>query len=136
MQHREWQRAVAPDHPGITRLRFCPRDIYASILTDAWDRVDFVHGDAEICPGIRVHRLGGHTPGLQAVTVESGNGRVVLCCDAASLSRSIEMMTSPALTTNSGEAFRAPEWVRARDGLMLPGRDPEVLRHYPDGRVI
>lgn len=46
------------------------------------------------------------------------------------------MMTPPGLITNLGEAFRALEWVRARDGVVLPGHDPEVLRRYPDGRVI
>ncbi|MFW5735602.1 MAG: N-acyl homoserine lactonase family protein [Oceanidesulfovibrio sp.] len=42
-----------------------------------------VDGDAELFPGVRVTATPGHTPGTQAVTVETGEGPVVItgmCC--------------------------------------------------------
>ncbi len=136
MQGREWRGAVAPDHPAMTRMKFFPRDIFAYLLTEAWDRVHLVDGDAQICPGISVHLLGGHTPGLQAVIVESGKDRVVLCCDAAYLYRNIETMTPPGLITNLAEAFHALDWVRTQKGTILPGHDPEVLVRFPKGHIL
>src|SRR5438132_830610 len=41
-------------------------------------RVKILDGDREVLPGIRVHRVGGHTAGLQIVSVETERGRVVL----------------------------------------------------------
>ena len=41
-------------------------------------RIRVIEGEHEVLPGIRVHRVGGHTAGLQIVTVETARGRVVL----------------------------------------------------------
>ena len=43
----------------------------------------FHEGDAEIAPGITVHRLGGHSRGLQCVRVATAGGPVVLASDAS-----------------------------------------------------
>ena len=40
------------------------------LVTHAYEeRVQFVDGDAEVVPGVRVHKLGGHTAGMQIVSV-------------------------------------------------------------------
>ena len=46
-------------------------------------RVRILQGDREVLPGIRVHRVGGHTAGLQIVTVQTARGTVVLTSDAS-----------------------------------------------------
>ncbi len=38
------------------------------------NRIRIVEGDREVLPGLRVHRVGGHTAGLQIVTVQHGTG--------------------------------------------------------------
>jgi glyoxylase-like metal-dependent hydrolase (beta-lactamase superfamily II) len=45
-------------------------------------RVVFHDGDAEIAPGVTLHRIGGHSRGLQCVRVMTGTGPVVLASDA------------------------------------------------------
>ncbi len=40
------------------------------------NKIRIVDGDHEVWPGIRVHRVGGHTAGLQIVTVETRRGTV------------------------------------------------------------
>jgi len=40
------------------------------------NKIRFVHGDHEVLPGIRLYRVGGHTAGLQIVTVETPYGPV------------------------------------------------------------
>ena len=41
------------------------------------DRVEFHDVDGEIAPGVTVHRVGGHSDGLQVVRVETARGPVV-----------------------------------------------------------
>ena len=53
-------------------------------------------------PGIRVHRVGGHTAGLQIVTVNTARGPVVLTSDASHFYHNVEtrqpvqIITEPA----------------------------------------
>jgi len=51
-------------------------------LNDA-NRIRLVDGAREVFPGLRVHWVGGHTPGLQIVSVETARGRIVLTSDAS-----------------------------------------------------
>jgi len=46
-------------------------------------RVVFHDGDTEIAPGISLHKLGGHSRGLQCVRVATATGPVVLASDAS-----------------------------------------------------
>ena len=51
-------------------------DIVGMVRAVHAGRVVFHDGDAAIAPGIEVHRIGGHTRGLQAVRVADRRGRV------------------------------------------------------------
>ena len=46
------------------------------------DKVTFHDGEGEIAPGVTVHRVGGHSDGLQVVRVETARGPVVIASDA------------------------------------------------------
>ena len=46
-------------------------------------RVVFHDGDAEVAPGITVHKVGGHSRGLQCVRVMTATGPVVLASDSS-----------------------------------------------------
>src|SRR5690606_30958632 len=59
------------------------REIYAG-------RVDFHDGEGELAPGITLHRVGGHTDGLQVVRVHTQRGWVVLASDAVHFYRNLE----------------------------------------------
>lgn len=53
-------------------------------------RVRFVDGDKELWPGISVHKVGGHSPGLQVVRVNTQRGAAVIASDAVHLHRNLE----------------------------------------------
>src|SRR5206468_2988280 len=55
-------------------------------------RIKIIEGEREVLPGLRVHRVGGHTAGLQIVSVETARGRVVLTSDAAHFYRNVERL--------------------------------------------
>ncbi len=53
-------------------------------------RVRFHDGASELAPGITLHKVGGHTKGLQVVCVKTRRGDVVLASDAAHLYANME----------------------------------------------
>src|SRR5437870_2786453 len=46
-------------------------------------KLKVIEGVREVIPGITVHRVGGHTAGLQIVSVKTKDGTVVLTSDAS-----------------------------------------------------
>ena len=46
------------------------------------DKVVFHDGEGEVAPGVTVHRVGGHSDGLQVVRVQTARGPVVIASDA------------------------------------------------------
>ena len=107
---------------------------FARLTALNWaDRVRLVEGERELLPGLRVHRVGGHTPGLQIVTVETGRGRVVLTSDAAHLYRNVERYQPVQIITSLPEMLAAFDTIHdlaGPDGLIVAGHDPEVADRF------
>jgi len=102
------------------------------------DRVVFHDGDAELAPGITLHRVGGHTPGLQVVRVSTARGPVVLASDAAHFYANFEQgRPFPILDSVSDylEAHRKIRSLAASEAHVIPGHDPAVLTRYPRASV-
>jgi glyoxylase-like metal-dependent hydrolase (beta-lactamase superfamily II) len=98
------------------------------------DRVRFYDGAAELAPGLSVHRIGGHTAGLQCVRVATARGWLVLASDASHYYEHME--TGRVFPT----AFHVGEMVEGYDTLralaqsprhIVPGHDPLVMERYP-----
>jgi glyoxylase-like metal-dependent hydrolase (beta-lactamase superfamily II) len=97
------------------------------------DRVRIIEGDREVLPGIRVHRVGGHTAGLQIVTVQTGRGTVVLTSDASHFYRNVETRQPVQIITSLPEMLAAFETIAALAGparLIVAGHDPEVGERF------
>jgi glyoxylase-like metal-dependent hydrolase (beta-lactamase superfamily II) len=93
------------------------------------NRVRMVEGEREVLPGLRVHRVGGHTAGLQIVSVETARGRVVLTSDASHFYRNVERFQPTQLITNLPEMLAGFDTIRALAGSperIVAGHDPEV----------
>jgi len=75
------------------------------------NRMRIVNGDREIAPGIRVYRVGGHTAGLQIVTVETSRGTVVLTSDASHFYRNVETRQPVQIITSLPEMLAAFETI-------------------------
>lgn len=109
-------------------------DVVAIVRANYARRVRLYTGPAEIAPGITIHPVGGHTPGVQFVRVHTRRGWVVLASDVSHYYENME----------SGRPFPAainiPDMLEAFDKLVesastrdhiIPGHDPLVLRRYP-----
>lgn len=99
------------------------------------ERVVFHDGDDNLYPGIDLHFIGGHTMGLQSVTVETQRGRVVVASDATHLYHNMWDRNPNPLVFNVGDMMEGHEKLRRLAGydedLIVPGHDPLVLDFYP-----
>ena len=93
------------------------------------NRVRVIQGDREVLPGLRVHRIGGHTAGLQIVSVETAKGPVVLTSDASHFYRNVERFQPVQIITSLPEMLAGFETIHALAGSrdrIVAGHDPEV----------
>jgi len=120
------------------RLPFESDDVVAMVRKVFAGRVLFHDGDDEIAPGITVHRIGGHSKGLQSVRVKTRRGYVVLASDATHLYQHIDEGRVFPITYNVGEVLDGYETLKrlasSRDHV-IPGHDPRVIERYPPARA-
>jgi len=96
-------------------------------------RVRFHDGDAELCPGISLHLIGGHTMGLQALRVATRRGWVVLASDASHFYANMEQVRPfPIVWSVAGmvDGYRRLRELADSAGHIIPGHDPLVLERY------
>ena len=97
-------------------------------------RVMFSEGDAEIAPGITVHKIGGHSRGLQALRVMTESGPVVLASDAAHFYETFEMEKPFVIVADMEDMLKGYGTLKRLAGdpkRVIPGHDPLVLKRYP-----
>ncbi len=119
---------------GLMRAPFEAGDVQAMIGKLFADRVVFHDGDAELAPGLTLHKVGGHTRGLQVVRVHTRRGWVVLASDAAHFYANWQQRRPFPIVENVTaylDAFRRIEQLAASPQHIIPGHDPLVLKRYP-----
>jgi glyoxylase-like metal-dependent hydrolase (beta-lactamase superfamily II) len=105
-------------------------DVCAMVRLNYERRLSFVDGSREIVPGISVHHVGGHTAGMQIVTVAHARGQAVVASDASHYYRNFEegipfntLHDLPRMYA----AFAKIRELASSEDLVLPGHDPLVL---------
>jgi glyoxylase-like metal-dependent hydrolase (beta-lactamase superfamily II) len=117
------------------RAPFEVEDVVKLVRAVHADRVCFHDGDGEVAPGVTVHRVGGHSDGMQVVRVETARGPVVLAVDAAHLYANMERQNPFPILFDVGATVQG--WRRARmlaggdPARVIPGHDPLVRTIYP-----
>jgi len=97
-------------------------------------RVVFHDGADEIAPGVSLHRIGGHTPGVQSVRVRTRRGWVVLASDATHYYEHMENGRVFTTMYNLGDALEGYDTLRRLADSpqhIIPGHDPLVMARYP-----
>jgi len=97
------------------------------------DRVEFYDGTAELAPGVSLHRIGGHTHGLQCVRVMTQRGWVVLASDASHYYEHMETKRCFPTTFHLGEmveGYGILKNLAASPRHIIPGHDPLVMARY------
>ena len=97
-------------------------------------RVVFYDGDAEIAPGLTVHKIGGHSRGLQSLRVMTAAGPVVLASDAAHYYETFELEKPFVIVADMEDMLKGYGTLKRLAGdakRVVPGHDPLVLKRYP-----
>lgn len=113
---------------------FEAEDVAAMVHRVFEGRVDFHDGDAAIAPGISLHRVGGHTEGMQVVRVHTQQGWMVLASDASHYYANMERRKPFPAVHDVGdmlEGFERLYSLADAPQFVIPGHDPEVMRRFP-----
>ena len=97
-------------------------------------RVTFHDGDDELAPGLTLHRVGGHTKGIQIVRVHTRKGWMVLASDAAHYYEIIERRMPFFILYNIEDYMKALDTAAAlasEPDMVIPGHDPLVFERFP-----
>ena len=98
------------------------------------DKAVFHDGDAELAPGLTLHRVGGHSAGLQVLRVSTRRGWVVIASDASHLYAHFEQRRPFPIVYNVAEMLEGFQLLyRLADSPdhIVPGHDPLVMKYYP-----
>ena len=115
------------------RYPFDVEDVVKMVRAVYADRVVFHDGDAELEDGLSLHKVGGHSAGLQMVRVETARGPVVLASDAAHYLANIERQNPFPIYFDLGalaQGWRLARRLAGADDRVIPGHDPYVREVY------
>ena len=119
---------------SLMRAPFEGQDVQAMVGRLFEGRVVFHNGTSELAPGITLHKVGGHTRGLQVVQVQTARGAVVLASDAAHFYANLQQRRPfPIVDSVSAylDAYDTIERLAASPEHIIPGHDPLVWQRYP-----
>jgi glyoxylase-like metal-dependent hydrolase (beta-lactamase superfamily II) len=132
----EWTSVVAPYDTELLRFAYYPRDIYAWIVRDGWDRVQLIDDGDEILPGIQAWVLGGHTPGSTAYRVKTSKGFVMIAGDFINTYKNWEEHHPPGLLVSLAEWYAGYHRLAKSGSLIIPSHDPTLSARYPTGTIV
>ncbi len=120
-------------HPTL-RHSFAVDHVCAMIQRLFEGRVVFHAGEEQLAPGVSLHHIGGHTPGMQSVRVKTKRGWVVLASDACHFYENMERNLPFPVVYHMEDMIEG--WGKLRHLAespqhIVPGHDPLVLRRYP-----
>ncbi len=98
------------------------------------DKAVFHDGDDELAPGLTIHRVGGHSAGLQIVRVWTKRGWVVVASDASHLYANFQQRRPFPVVYSIAEMLEGYNTLyRLADSPdhIVPGHDPLVMKLYP-----
>jgi glyoxylase-like metal-dependent hydrolase (beta-lactamase superfamily II) len=120
-------------HQGL-RAAYEADDVTRMVQRVFTGRVKFHDGADEIAPGITVHKVGGHTRGLQIVRVGTSRGWVVLASDASHFYAHMDSGRVFPILHNMADVIAGYDTARklaSSPAHVVPGHDPLVLGRYP-----
>jgi glyoxylase-like metal-dependent hydrolase (beta-lactamase superfamily II) len=123
-------------HP-VMRAPYGVRDVQAMVGKLFAGRVIYHDGEVQLAPGLTLHRVGGHTRGMQVVRVRTRRGWVVLASDAAHFYANWQQRRPFPIVDNVAaylDAFDLIEGLASSPQHVIPGHDPLVLSRYPAAR--
>ena len=116
------------------RIPFSEADVHAMVSKVYAYRCEFHDGSEQLAPGITIHKIGGHSKGLQCVEVKTKRGIVVLASDCIHLYSHIDEGRVFPITYSVGdtlEGYKTIQKLASSRQHIVPGHDPAVMELYP-----
>lgn len=108
---------------------------FTRYITPVLDQVTTVDGDVRICDGVEAWHVGGHSPGLMVVAVDTAVGKVVVGGDFYNTYVNLENDWPVGLLTSLEEWERSSRMLKTRADVIVPGHDYEVWERHPGGTI-
>lgn len=122
---------------ALLKVPFEVEDVVAMVRKVYAGRVEFHDGDGQVVPGVTVHKVGGHSRGLQCVQVNTRRGPVVIASDTSHLYNHFQQKRVFPIVDDVAavlEGYALLERLAASGEHIIPGHDPQVLTRYPAAR--
>ena len=97
------------------------------------NRVIFVDGNVEVFPGVHLYLVGGHSPGLQMVKVNTPKGNVLLTSDAAHFYKNINEERPFIIVVDLPAMYDGFDLIKKLEKEcvhIVPGHDPMVIELF------
>ena len=109
-------------------------DVCGIVRLNYEQKVTFYNGDDQLSAGLRLHCTGGHSAGLQFVSVHTKRGWVVLASDASHYYEHMESYRPFTIAFHVGEMMESFDKLKKTAPSLshiIPGHDPRVMEKYP-----
>ncbi len=135
MQAAEMAYATGPCmcHPTL-QMPFTADHVCEMVRHVYSGRVAFYEGSAQIAPGVHVHRLGGHSRGLQVVEIATESGPLCLASDATHYYENFMKGKPFPIVVDLQEmldGFGKLIQLGGSTKRVIPGHDPLVRQYFP-----
>jgi glyoxylase-like metal-dependent hydrolase (beta-lactamase superfamily II) len=123
-------------NPFSKRPQFNRDEIAFKAMADleGTDRLVLICGDQKIMPGIEVLLAPGHTPGLQAVAVNTAKGTAIVASDLSHIHRALREDLTGTIYTDLIGCLASYDKIRARTAsldLIFVGHDMNLSTDFP-----
>ncbi|MEL6519865.1 MAG: N-acyl homoserine lactonase family protein [Pseudomonadota bacterium] len=118
----------------VMRYPFSVEHVVEAVRRLYQGRITFHDGDGQVAEGVTVHRIGGHSRGLQAVRVETEAGALCLASDATHFYANIANGIPFPLVVDVEDMLTGFDRLRqlaSKPELIIPGHDPLVAKLFP-----
>jgi glyoxylase-like metal-dependent hydrolase (beta-lactamase superfamily II) len=109
-------------------------DVLNIVRKNFGKQLAFHDGDEPLFPGVTLHKLLGHTNGLQAVRVNTPRGQVLLASDATHFFPNAYNQNPYPVTIDvaaSIASYRKMFAIVSGPDFLIPGHDPKIRTIYP-----
>ncbi|MGF6990348.1 N-acyl homoserine lactone hydrolase [Lachnospiraceae bacterium PF1-21] len=123
IQKSEWEAAFAPyapEAPFYDEICFNKQ----AVNYFQWN---FLEGDAEILPGLRVITTPGHTRGHQSVLFNTEHGVLCVTGDICNVADNLNENLEPNIVVMVPETYESFKKIRQVAHYILPGHEPAVI---------
>ena len=108
---------------------------YSYNMVDVRDRVQILEGDHQIEPGVRLVKIGGHTPGTMVVVIDTAEGRVCLAGDIMYNYKNLELNWPTGSFWDLQDLMAGYDRIHQEADIIIPGHDWGFREHYPSGTI-